>query len=138
LPAAPKGTSDAAGFKDALLAEIRKAKKYLYGTVVAQAQRIDVSGDRITFTFTPVQSALRAQLEQNRPWLESLASELAGRRMTVASDQAATPGSATPPEKVTVPPDDRKARLRAEALADEGVQAMLDVFKTEIRDVEEM
>ena len=39
--------------KDAFLAEIRKAKKFFYGTVVAQAQRIDVEPDRIVFTFAP-------------------------------------------------------------------------------------
>ena len=33
--------------KDAFLAEMQKAKKFFYGTVVAQAQRIDVEGDRV-------------------------------------------------------------------------------------------
>ena len=32
---------------------------------------------------------------------------------------------------------DRKAALREQALADSGVQAMLDVFAAEIKDVEE-
>ena len=32
---------------------------------------------------------------------------------------------------------DRKAELRQQALADSGVQAMLDVFAAEIKDVEE-
>ena len=33
---------------------------------------------------------------------------------------------------------DRKAALRQQALADAGVQALLEVFPAEIRDVEEM
>jgi hypothetical protein len=33
---------------------------------------------------------------------------------------------------------DKRAALREQALADSGVQAMLDVFAAEIKDVEEM
>ena len=50
--------------KEAFLAEIRKAKKFFYGTVVAQAQRIDFEPDRVVFVFGPQHRALRAQLEQ--------------------------------------------------------------------------
>ena len=35
-------------------------------------------------------------------------------------------------------PADKKSALREQALADAGVQAMLEVFPAEIRDVEEM
>jgi DNA polymerase III subunit gamma/tau len=125
--------------KDAFLGEVRKSKKFFYGTVVAQAQRIDLDGDRIVFTFTPHQSAMRAQLDQARGWLDPLASQLAGRRMTVVSAEGAAaaklpgaPGAAAPPGK------DRQSELRQQALADAGVQAMLDVFAGEIKDVEEM
>ena len=52
--------------KDAFLDEVRKAKKFFYGTVVAQAQRIEIEGDRVVFTFAPQHRALRAQLDQNR------------------------------------------------------------------------
>ena len=44
-PAPPSGD-----FKDALLAEIKKAKAVFYNMVVAQAQKIEVAGDRVTFT----------------------------------------------------------------------------------------
>ena len=57
-------------FKDALLAEIRKSKAVFYNMVVAQAQKIEVAGDRVTFTFSPTQRALRDTFEQNRAWLE--------------------------------------------------------------------
>jgi hypothetical protein len=36
------------------------------------------------------------------------------------------------------PPADRQAELRKQAMSDTGVQAMLDVFAAEIKDVEEM
>jgi DNA polymerase III subunit gamma/tau len=125
--------------KDALLNEIRKSKKYFYGTVVAQAQRIDIDGGRVVFTFAPHQGALRLQLDQAREWLDPLASQLAGRRMTVVSAEGTAapqkpgaPAAAAPPEK------DRQSELRQQALADPSVQTMLDVFAAEIKDVEEM
>ena len=77
--AAPAG----AAFKDAFLAEVRKAKAVFYNMVVAQAQRIDASGDRVTFTFSATQRTLRETFEQNRPWLESTAEKIAGRRVAV-------------------------------------------------------
>ena len=46
--------------------------------VVAQAQKIEVVGDRVTFSFTPAQRALKDQFEQQKAWLESVA--LADRR----------------------------------------------------------
>src|SRR5262245_26073393 len=124
--------------KDALLAEIRSVKNTLYSLAVAQAQRIDVTDDRITFTFASNQNVARGQLEQNRAWLESVAERLSGKRMPVtavqSSDTASPPSgaSATPPN---APP---KRDLKAEALASTGVQALLDVFPAEIREVEEI
>ncbi len=127
--------------KQAFLGELRKAKKFFYGTVVAQAQRIDVEADRIVFVFSQQHRALRVQLDQTRAWLEELASELAGRRMSVLSAEGtgvAAP-SAAPSAGASEPGPavDRKADLKQQALADSGVQAMLDVFAAEIRDVEE-
>jgi DNA polymerase III subunit gamma/tau len=125
--------------KDAFLAEIRKQKLVFYQTVVAQAQKIDVTGDRIVFTFSPAQRALREMFEQNRALLESIAQQSTGRRLTVAAalaeNGAAAPGDAPPAAQKTA---DRKTALREQALADAGVQAMLEVFPAEIRDVEEM
>jgi hypothetical protein len=123
--------------KDAFLNEVRKSKKFFYGTVVAQAQRIDVNGDRIVFTFAPNQGALRAQLDQARPWLDVLASQLAGRKTTVVSAEG-TAVARTPGAPAAAPDKDRQSDLRQQALADSSVQAMLDVFAAEIKDVEEM
>jgi DNA polymerase-3 subunit gamma/tau len=138
----------AGDIKSAFLEELRKAKKFFYGTVVAQAQRIDVEADRIVFVFGPQHKALRGQLDQTRALLEELASQLAGRRMAVVSAE----GTATAPKPAMATPagpgepgaaaeprreGDRQADLKQQALADSGVQAMLDVFAAEIRDVEE-
>jgi DNA polymerase-3 subunit gamma/tau len=127
----------AADLKDAFLNEVRKSKKFFYGTVVAQAQRIDIEGDRVVFTFAPQHRALRGQLDQTRAWLDALASQLSGRKMTVGSVEgtaAARPSLAQAPD---TPEPDRQSDLRQQALADSGVQAMLDVFAAEIKDVEE-
>ncbi len=134
----------AAEVKDAFLSEIRKAKKFFYGTVVAQAQRIDVEADQVVFVFGPQHRALRVQLEQNRPWLEAAATQLAGRRLTVTAAEG-TAAPAVPPKPgmpksgpAAVPAPDRQQALKERALSDSGVQAMLDVFAAEIKDVEEM
>ena len=125
--------------KDAFLDEVRKVKKFFHGTVIAQAQRIEINGDQIVVTFAPQHRALKSQLEQTRPLLETIASQLAGRRMTVAGvESAAAARPAEPAAAAAEAADTRQAALRQQALADSGVQAMLDVFAAEIRDVEEM
>ncbi len=140
VDAAPRADTP---FKDAFLAEIRKGKGVLYNMCVAQAQKIEVAGDRVTFTFSATQRALRDQFEQNRAWLESLAQQVSGRRMAVAAvlvdpvDAAAIAAAAGPPGNVAMAID-KKAELRQQAMADAGVQAMLEVFPAEIRDVEEI
>ena len=131
----------AAEFKEAFLGETRRSKKFFYGTVVAQA-RIDFEPERVVFAFTPQHRALRAQFEQMRPWLETTAAQLAGKRMAVVSVEsgAAAPATnerasknATPGD----PADDEREALKEKALAEPNVQALLDVFAAEITDVEE-
>ena len=126
--------------KEAFLEEIRKVKKFFYGTVIAQAQRIDVEGDQIVLTFSPQHRALRSQFEQTRPLLETIATQLGGRRMSVKAVEGQASAAPPPGTQPTAPgePNEKKAALREQALADSGVQAMLDVFAAEIRDVEEM
>jgi DNA polymerase-3 subunit gamma/tau len=132
VPAAPTGD-----LRDAFLAEIRRTKKFFHGTVVAQAQRIELDGDRIVFTFSPNHRALRSQVDQSRAWLESVAEQIAGRRMSIHAVEGTAavrpaPGAGAPPA------EDRRQALKEQALSDSGVQAMLDVFAAEIKDVEEM
>ena len=118
--------------------------------VVAQAQKIEATADRVTFTFSPNQRALRDQFEQQRSWLDSAAKEVFGRPVAVTavlSESAAAPAApsdqrpsqASPAAAPTAQkPTDKKSELREKALADTAVQTMLEVFPAEIRDVEEM
>jgi len=130
--------------KDALLAEIKKTKSVFYNMVVAQAQKIEIAGDRVTFTFSPAQRTLRDNFDQQCAWLETVVQQIAGRRMVVTAVQTGAGDAAAPAAPVGQPPAsdkqaaDRKSALREQALADAGVQTMLDVFPAEIRDVEEM
>jgi DNA polymerase-3 subunit gamma/tau len=163
-PAAEPGLADPGALKDALLAEIRKSKKFLYNTVVAQAQRISCEPDRVVFTFGSMHRHLHSQLEQQIPWLETMVQTIAGRRMKVVAGLSAdaSPVALGVPEGSAdasaaqarrsdaasgVPgrsnaeaglSEDPKADLKARAMADAGVQAMLDVFGAEIKDVEEI
>ncbi|PYR03017.1 MAG: DNA polymerase III subunit gamma/tau [Acidobacteria bacterium] len=142
-PSGSTRTKPDPSLKDALLAEIRKSKVVFYNTVIAQAQRIDVAGDCVTFTFSANHRTLRDMFDQNRAWVEAAAQQVAGRRIVVSVVQngQSTESSALPaaePGKEQAGPPDRKSALREQALADAGVQAMLDVFSAEIRDVEEM
>jgi DNA polymerase-3 subunit gamma/tau len=122
--------------KETFLEEIRKAKKFFHGSVVSMAQRIEIDGDRIVFTFAPIHRVLRGQLDQQKPWLETLATQLAGRRMSIASVEGTA--AATPGKGGAQAPADRQAELRQQAMSDSGVQAMLDVFGGEIKEIEEM
>jgi len=132
----PAAAKSEGSFKDALLAEVRKAKLVFYQTVVAQAQKIEVTADRVTFTFSSSQRTLREMFEQNRTWLESLAQQVAGRKVVVTSANGAEPAAGS--AAAEPPKPDKKAALKEQALAEPGVQALLDVFPAEIRDVEEM
>jgi DNA polymerase-3 subunit gamma/tau len=121
--------------KPALLSSIREQNKTFYGMVVAQAQKIDVQGDAIVFTFAPVHKTLKAQLEAKKSWVEQVAQTVSGRRMTVRVVEGAP---APAPDAAADDATARRADLRARAKAEPAVQAVLDVFGGEIEDVEEI
>jgi hypothetical protein len=128
--------------KDALLAEIRAGKSFFYNMVVAQAQSIDVSPDGVVFAFLPTHRSLRERFEETRPWIEAAAERLAGRKMPVRSVQVESAVGAPAPLPAE-PKDDAGAGngrkdLRAEAMATPAVQAVLEVFPADIKDVEEL
>jgi hypothetical protein len=131
----------AANLKDALLGEIRKSNPIMYNTLVAQAQRIDVSGDRIVLTFAAAQK-ITPTFDKYKPALEAAATRLAGRRIAVASEivagdaKAASENGGAPAPSADA--EKKKSALKEQALADPGVQSLLEVFPAEIRDVEEM
>jgi len=137
---APVAGGDAS-LKDAFLSEVRKSNAVLYNTVVVQAQRIEVKADRIVLTYTAAQK-IGPTFDKYRPVLEASATRLAGRKMTVVADtsaaEAAAPGGEAKAGEAKAGEADRKSALKEEALADAGVQALLEVFPAEIRDVEEM
>jgi DNA polymerase III subunit gamma/tau len=140
----PGSSRSDASFKDALLNEIRKSKLVFYSTVCAQAQQIEVTADRVLFTFSSHQRTLLNMFEQNRGWLESVAQQLTGRRIAISGVQADSPTAMPAADaaknggRTAEGTADKKSALREQALADAGVQTMLEVFPAEIRDVEEM
>jgi len=102
-PAPPRaessGLTGAEDAKAALLAELKRTKKFFHGTVAAQAQAVRVETDAVTFDFSDGQSALAQQVERSRTWLEPLATRVIGRKMRVTTRQvAAAPAASTPAE----------------------------------------
>jgi DNA polymerase-3 subunit gamma/tau len=135
----PGAPPDPGRFKEAFVEEIRQKKRLLHGTVVAQAHRLDIEEDAVVFVFGAPQRVLRKQVEENRAVLEQIARAVAGRPMTVrAVTLDAVPEVRPAAGLEPAPPEDPRGSLRERALADNAVQAMLDVFPAEIRDVEEI
>jgi DNA polymerase-3 subunit gamma/tau len=139
VPAAPPAGTGG-GVKDAFIAGIQKSRSMLYSTIVAQAQRIDIEGDRIVFRFGPIQTMLADQVAQQKTWLEALALEVAGRKMTVTADVAKGAAGPTPIAAGTRPDQalNRAADLRAAAMQNPVVQSLLEIFPAEVKDVTEL
>jgi hypothetical protein len=130
-------------FKDRFLAELQRTNRTFFSLHVAQAQKIEVESDRIVFTFGPVHETMRQQVESRRSWLESVAEAVAGRRVGVTTAKGTAVDPAAPKAVAAMappapPPTPEDGDLKARALADNGVQAMLEVFPAEIREVEEI
>ena len=132
-PAAP-ATPQSGGGTAEILAEVKRAKKFFHGTVVAQAQRIELEGDKLVFAFTPGQRTLASQLRQNRGWLEQMASRVIGRQITVTTEQ----GHAEPPPDKSTHESSEQTRLREQAMSDPVVQSMLEVFPAKIGEIEKL
>jgi DNA polymerase-3 subunit gamma/tau len=131
-----------ATFRDALLAEIKRVKpKFIVNTLIASAHRIDVSGRTIAFVFGPRPSTLAGQFEQQRASLEEIATKLAGKPMKISAveDKAlagvGAPAAASPAPAASSAEQDR---LKQSVMSEPAVQALLDVFPAEIKDIEEM
>jgi hypothetical protein len=131
------GPQSGAALREAFLGAIEKRKGVFYGTAVAQAQRIDVEGDRIVFRFSPLQTMLGEQVAQQKAWLDALAAELAGRRISVTAEVAKGEPGAAPARasaRAAVPGRD----LKAEAMKDPVLQSLLDVIPAEVKDITEL
>ena len=133
----PSADGAAGDLKSALLAEIKRTKKFFYGTVVAQAQRIVLDGDRITFTFAANHRTLQTQLEQSRPSLEKTASEIAGREIRVEAEQGAADAKVPTSDPTPTEASEINESLKTKVMDDVAVQDLLDVFPAKIRSVEE-
>ena len=80
-----------ADFKDRFLAQLQRQNRTFYNLHVATAQRIEVDGGRLVFTFGPVHETMRQQVEARRGWLESLAESVAGRKVAVTTARGRPP-----------------------------------------------
>ena len=143
-PGTPGTLGSAASFKDQLLAEIRSAKSTFYNLVVASAYRIEASPSGVSFVFLPNQKNAKAQCEEQKGWLQSLAEKVAGKPVPVSVTVAeGVPGSAPAPaaarEHAGEPRRDAPSaeQLKDEAMANSTVQAVLEIFPVEKTTIEE-
>ena len=140
-PAAREAPGSTVGLlKDLFLAEIRVAKPTFYNLSVAQAYRIDVTEEGITFAFQANQKVAKQQCEDNRPMLQQIAAKVAGRPcpvsvVTADASMVAAPPLASPSAAAPMASgDDVKQR----ALAHTTVQAVLEIFPIDKTTVEEI
>jgi len=112
----------------------------VYGTIVAQAQRIDVDGDRIVFRYGPIQTMLGDGVAREKVWLEELAAGLAGRRITIVADVAKGESAGSPARAAmrATGPAEAARDLKAEAMKDPVIQSLLDVIPAEVKDITEL
>ena len=108
--------------------------------VIAQAQTVECDGRQLVVTFSPEREHLRAQVDARRAELEAVAAQVAGRRVPVVTARGSCPRRASPCRRSR-----RRRRrpradggLKARALGDATVQALLEIIPAEISEVEEM
>jgi DNA polymerase-3 subunit gamma/tau len=139
------GTVASDGFKDRFLADVKAAKSTFYNLVVASAFRIDASTSGVIFSFLPNQKNAKSQCEEQRVWLASIAEKVAGKPVPV-SVGVADAGAAPSPAPASASAREQSGELRrdkssddvkAEALANSTVQAVLEIFPVDKTTVEE-
>jgi hypothetical protein len=125
-----------ARFRDAFLAEVKRTRGQAdWGMVFMPARRVDVEAGAVTFVYEVQPKLLATRFEALKPELTTLATGLAGRPMTVScrvESGAPAPGASA----ATAAGD--KDKLKASVMQEPAVQALLDVFPADIRDVEEV
>ncbi|HEY8550640.1 MAG TPA: DNA polymerase III subunit gamma/tau [Vicinamibacterales bacterium] len=121
-----------ARFRDAFATELKRT--HPDGPfILAPAPRLDVTPDTIVFVYKERPKTLAGRFDRARGAIEEIASRVAGRRMTVRDVD-----EAPDPEPGAVQKQTEKDRLKAEVMNEPVVQALLDVFPADIRDVEEL
>jgi DNA polymerase-3 subunit gamma/tau len=143
----PQSAPSGDGFKDRFLSELKSGKSTFYNLVVASAFRIDAGPSGIVFTFLPNQKNAKSQCDEQKAWLQSIAEKVAGRPVPVSIAVAdggaqSAPASASAREQSgelwrdpapKSSPDD----LKAEAMANSTVQAVLEIFPVDKTTIEE-
>ena len=142
VPQVPTGGAGAteSGFKDRFLNELRSGKATFYNLVVASAFRIEATPSGISFVFLPNQKNAKGQCEEQKAWLQSIAEKVAGKPVPVsitiadgASPSANTLATPAPAPVHKSSPEE----LKAEAMANSTVQAVLEIFPVEKTTIEE-
>jgi len=147
------GTSGTDGFKDRFLAELKSAKTTFYNLVVASAYRIDATTSAITFEFLPNQKNAKSQCEEQKAWLQSIAEKVAGKPVPISIVVAEAAASASPSGSAREQTGEQRRdasasadaavkksspeELKAEAMANSTVQAVLEIFPVEKTTIEE-
>ena len=140
-PGTPGTLGTDGSLKDAFLSEIKSAKSTFYNLVVASAYSIEVSADKIVFAFQPNKKNAKGQCDEQKAWLMTVAEKVAGRPVPVAivfAEADAPPAPApsnlgSPVAKPKADPGD----LKAEAMANSTVQAVLEIFPVDKTTIEE-
>ena len=136
------GTGAAAdGLKEKFLSELKASKSTFYNLVVASAYRIDVGPSGIVFTFLPNQKNAKSQCDEQKAWLQSIAEKVAGRPVPVSITVADAGSQPSPAPTLPVPaaPAQKSSpeELKAEAMANSTVQAVLEIFPVDKTTIEE-
>lgn len=135
------GTAGADAFKDRFLGEVKAAKSTFYNLVVASAFRIDASASGVAFAFLPNQKNAKSKCEEQKAWLASIAEKVAGKPVSitvVVADAGSTPAPApASPVSAALSPKPSADDLKAEAMANSTVQAVLEIFPVDKTTIEE-
>ena len=127
--------------KDAFLAEIKSQKSTFYNLVVASAYSIEATADRIIFAFQPNKKNAKLQCEDQKAWLATIAEKVAGRPMpvTIVTAEADAPAAPAPANigSPVAPPKGASDDVKAEAMANSTVQAVLEIFPIDKTTIEE-
>ncbi len=127
--------------KDAFLAEVKSQKSTFYNLVVASAYSIEATADKIVFAFQPNKKNAKLQCDDQKAWLATVAEKVAGRPIPIAvvsaeadAPPAPAPSSLGPP---VAAPRTNQDDLKAEAMANSTVQAVLEIFPVDKTTIEE-
>ena len=129
---------------------MKAGKSTFYNLVVASAYRIEADASGIVFSFLPNQKNAKSQCEEQKAWLASIAEKITGKpvaiKVSVAESGAAPSASAAQPSASAREQSGELRRdesskagadLKAEAMANSTVQAVLEIFPVEKTTVEE-